>query len=141
MADLDHFKHVNDAHGHDVGDQVLQEVGARLRASVRTEDQVARWGGEEFLVLLPGADQDTAWRVAEKIRGRVAEMHFATNAGNLPVSISVGASVSEGQASFDPVVQLADQALYQAKNAGRNRTVLAGAARPGSQATVRPQAG
>lgn len=141
MADLDHFKHVNDAHGHDVGDQVLQELGARLRASVRTEDQVARWGGEEFLVLLPGADPDTAWRVAEKIRGRVGEMHFATSAGNLPVSISVGASVSEGQASFDPVVQLADQALYQAKNAGRNRTVLAGATRPGPQATVRPQAG
>lgn len=141
MADLDHFKHVNDAHGHDVGDQVLQELGARLRASVRTEDQVARWGGEEFLVLLPGADPDTAWRVAEKIRGRVGEMHFATSAGNLPVSISVGASVSEGQANFDPVVQLADQALYQAKNAGRNRTVLAGATRPGPQATVRPQTG
>lgn len=141
MADLDHFKRINDAHGHDVGDQVLQELGARLRGSVRAEDQVARWGGEEFLVLLPGADGDTAWHVAEKIRLRIGEAPFATSTGELPVSISLGAAVSAGQASFDPVVLLADQALYQAKHAGRNRTVLAGAATAGPRASLRPQAG
>lgn len=137
MADLDHFKRVNDTHGHDVGDQVLQELGTRLRGSVRTEDQVARWGGEEFLVLLPGADEATAWRVAEKIRRRIGDAPFATSVGALPVSISLGASVGQGQANFDPVVRLADQALYQAKGAGRNRTVLAGAA--GSQPGAHPE--
>lgn len=125
MADLDHFKRVNDTHGHDVGDQVLRELAGRLRESVRAEDQVSRWGGEEFLVLLQGAEGEAALRVAEKIRGRVGEAPFATTAGDLPITISLGVAVSHGQSSPERIANRADEALYAAKHGGRNRSVLA----------------
>lgn len=128
MADLDFFKRVNDTHGHDVGDQVLRELGVRLRDSVRAEDAVARWGGEEFLVLLQDADEDVAMRVAEKIRDRVGAQAFDTTAGRLAVTISLGVAVSRGEDSHEHATSRADEALYLAKRGGRNRSVLAGAA-------------
>ena len=122
MADLDRFKHVNDTWGHAVGDEVLVQLAARLREAVRAEDFVARWGGEEFLVLLQDADAPTARRVAEKIRVGVGGLPFATSAGDLPVTLSLGVAQSRGEARLEDVVSRADQALYEAKRGGRNRT-------------------
>ncbi len=121
MADLDHFKRVNDTWGHAVGDEVLAQLAQRLREAVRAEDFVARWGGEEFLVLLQDADATTARRVAEKIRIGVGGQPFATRAGELPVTLSLGVAESRGEARVEDVVHRADQALYAAKHAGRNR--------------------
>ena len=121
MADLDHFKRVNDTWGHAVGDEVLVQLAQRLRDAVRTEDFVARWGGEEFLVLLQDTDAATARRVAEKIRVGVGGQPFATSAGELPVTLSLGVAETHGEARVEDVVHRADQALYEAKRGGRNR--------------------
>lgn len=125
MADLDQFKRVNDTHGHDVGDEVLAALAERLRAAVRAGDHVTRWGGEEFLVLLPGVDAGHARDVAEKLRAGVAEAPFATSAGTLGITISLGIALYEGEPAAELVVQRADAALYRAKQAGRNRALLA----------------
>lgn len=124
MADLDRFKRVNDTHGHDVGDQVLKELASRLLQSVRTEDRVSRWGGEEFLILLHQVSDDEAMRVAEKVRSAVESSGFSTTAGRLPVTISLGVALNRSEISADPVVRRADEALYAAKQGGRNRSVL-----------------
>lgn len=124
MADLDHFKRVNDQYGHDVGDQVLVELAQRLTASVRGEDHVARWGGEEFLVLLSGVEAQPASVVAEKIRQRVEDRPFSTSAGPVPVTLSLGVAMNNEDQAFEKVVLHADEALYEAKNSGRNRVVL-----------------
>lgn len=125
MADLDHFKRVNDTYGHDVGDEVLAELAERLRAAVRTGDHVSRWGGEEFLLLLPEIGATGAREVAEKLRASVAEAPFSTSAGALSITISLGIALCEGEPGPASVVQQADTALYRAKQEGRNRVVLA----------------
>jgi len=125
MTDLDHFKKVNDQHGHDVGDEVLQELASRLRATVREEDHVARWGGEEFLVLVQEDHSETVMNIAEKIRKNVAERPFSTRAGRLSVTISLGVACYREYEAAEATISRADKALYQAKNEGRNRVVLA----------------
>jgi len=125
MTDLDHFKKVNDQHGHDVGDEVLQELASRLRATVREEDHVARWGGEEFLVLVQEDHSETVMNIAEKIRKSVAERPFSTRAGRLSVTISLGIACYRENEAAEATISRADKALYQAKNEGRNRVVLA----------------
>lgn len=125
MADLDHFKRVNDVHGHDVGDQVLAEVAARITASVRLGDRVSRWGGEEFLVLLHGADPAAAMSVAEKLRRAVAAGPFPTSAGFLDVTMSFGVAACRQGEPLEDLIIRADEALYRAKQTGRNRCVLA----------------
>jgi two-component system, cell cycle response regulator len=121
MADLDHFKLVNDRYGHDAGDEVLREVARRIRSMLRTEDRPARWGGEEFLVLLTDTDADQAAIVAEKIREALAETPIEVNGQSIDMTISIG--VAEHQGEDDPLdlIRRADRALYQAKDEGRNR--------------------
>ena len=125
MADLDRFKRVNDTYGHDVGDEVLAELSNRLNWGVRTEDAVSRWGGEEFLILLQGPSANHALEVAEKIRHLVINTPFQTSAGSLDISISLGVAAIKTGESVETWIQRADQALFDAKNAGRNRSILA----------------
>ncbi|OGB69087.1 MAG: hypothetical protein A2486_04790 [Burkholderiales bacterium RIFOXYC12_FULL_65_23] len=125
LLDIDHFKRVNDSLGHDAGDKVLQGVAHLLRASLRESDLLARWGGEEFLVLLPATDMTEACLVAEKLRQAV-EQAPDLGAGGITLSIGV-ATAGPDQLSEDDAVRLADLRLYGAKKAGRNR-VQAGAA-------------
>ncbi|HLS83499.1 MAG TPA: GGDEF domain-containing protein [Arenimonas sp.] len=123
MADLDRFKRVNDTWGHAVGDEVLCELGRRLRSELRANDMAGRWGGEEFLVLLQDVDADAAWHTAEKLRVRIGGETFATSAGELPVTVSLGVAMSRDEPRPENVVKRADDALYEAKRAGRNRVV------------------
>ncbi len=126
--DVDHFKRVNDTYGHAVGDEVLVEVGRRLRGAVRTTDLVARPGGEEFTVLVPHLPDDAALvRIGEALRRAVSDRPFPTAAGALDVTVSIGAA-RRGAGVDTPAAALlddADAALYAAKRRGRNRVVLA----------------
>lgn len=126
VGDLDHFKAINDEHGHAVGDAVLRDAAYAMRGALRAFDLIYRLGGEEFLILLPGADQDDAMRVAERVRAAISE---GSRAG-IRVSISFGAAtVSDGSFDFSRLYAEADAALYTAKHSGRDRVQLA---RPGA---------
>jgi diguanylate cyclase (GGDEF)-like protein len=125
LADLDHFKHINDTYGHLAGDCVLQTVAARLKATMRNYDTVGRYGGEEFLIISPGCDQATLLRRAEDLRAAVAGAPVEIPDGNISVSLSLGAAVALGALSQNQILKTADEALYRAKNAGRNRVELA----------------
>ena len=134
--DLDHFKAVNDTHGHACGDQVLAEVARRWRQCLRASDLLARVGGEEFCALLPDAGPVEAARVAEKMLHATADLPVrctvAAGSLELPVTVSVGV-VSARAGELPPIEALlerADQALYEAKRAGRNRAVSLPAPRP-----------
>lgn len=128
LADVDHFKSVNDRHGHAVGDAVLQAVSASLRATVRESDVVARWGGEEFLVILPECDHAGLLQVAEALRRAVASLNVPV-AG--PCTISIGGAVAhDGAQTAAGLLHAADEALYAAKREGRNRVVLSPPAPP-----------
>ncbi len=122
-GDIDDFKVINDRFGHQSGDQALRAVADTLRAQLRQHDMVCRWGGEEFLALLPETDADVALEVAEKLRLAVADIAFS--AGGTPhrltMSFGVQAAVAEG--SIDHFIHLADQKLYRAKQRGKNCTV------------------
>ncbi len=120
MVDIDNFKSINDTHGHEVGDRVLIEVARRLRESVRDSDFIARWGGEEFVVLLRDCPLADAVARAEKIRRRIAEAPCA-DAGT--VTISVGVAELTADEDLDHWLVRADRALYQAKRSGRNAVV------------------
>lgn len=126
MVDIDHFKHVNDAHGHAVGDHVLQEVATTMRASVRASDLVARYGGEEFVIVLPETDLIAAGLAAEKLRSAIAAHPFTNGGQPIEVTVSVGvAALTEGRLSpaetARRLIVKADAAMYEAKHAGRNR--------------------
>ena len=121
LADVDRFKQINDTYGHDVGDAVLVELANQMTPSVRTEDKVGRWGGEEFMVLLPDTAEDAAWTVAEKLRQQVAQKPIATPSAELRITISVGIAQFADEQEPSQLVKRADQALYQAKHEGRNR--------------------
>lgn len=122
MVDLDHFKSVNDRHGHSVGDVVLVEATAACRDELRKSDAFGRMGGEEFAVLLPHTGPAAALRVAEKLRTAIARLRIATLTGPLQVTASLGiASLDGATADMDGLLQNADAALYAAKNEGRNR--------------------
>lgn len=123
MADVDHFKPVNDTHGHFVGDEVLVELVRRLRATLREVDAICRWGGEEFVLLFPDAGGDSAARVAERARMAVARTPVATSAGEMSVTLTLGVAVVGDD--FEAAVDAADRALYQGKRAGRDRVVVA----------------
>ena len=130
ITDVDHFKAINDTHGHPAGDRVLRELASRLRDGCRPGDVLARYGGEEFAVLLPDTDAGRAVEVAERIRAHVAAAPlWADNERPLAVTVSIGvASLSGDSADLPAVVQAADRALYAAKSAGRNRVTAAPAA-------------
>jgi two-component system cell cycle response regulator len=127
--DVDYFKAVNDSHGHDAGDRVLQEIAGRIRANIRNIDLACRTGGEEFVVVLPGTDTQTAERVGERIRRAVATRAF--NAGpdcHLTITASVGiAGLGGHDDGVEDILKRADQALYRAKREGRNRVIMSAA--------------
>lgn len=125
LLDVDQFKAINDAHGHAVGDEVLVELARRLRGQLRISDQIARWGGEEFCLTMPGARAADAMRIAQRLTGVVAATAFATAGGALAVSISVGVAESQGGTPHATLLERADRALYAAKAAGRGRVVVA----------------
>lgn len=121
LLDLDHFKKVNDTYGHFAGDAVLRETAARLRSSMRPYDQVGRYGGEEFLVVLPNCDLENATHQAERMRQRLHDSTMMVDGTELQISASFGVSVSDGsERSPDIFVRVADEALYRAKASGRN---------------------
>jgi diguanylate cyclase (GGDEF)-like protein len=126
FVDIDHFKSVNDTHGHPVGDAVLREFVACVRTCLREEDILGRWGGEEFLILLPGTDADRAIGVAERVRAAVAEQPLLVRNNphrqSLHVTCSIGAAATPPHLPVrDDLVSAADQALYAAKRQGRNQ--------------------
>lgn len=124
LADIDHFKAVNDTHGHDAGDQVLKKFAQVAGSALRRCDLLFRWGGEEFLVLLRGTVPEEAHRIADRIRRRVESLVFPPyhRCGELTVSIG-GCAMPPGR-QFEQLITEADRALYRAKNEGRNRVAL-----------------
>lgn len=127
MLDLDHFKQVNDLHGHMAGDAVLAEVAGRLVSAVRGYDKVGRYGGEEFFVVLPDCSDDLLGCIAERIRARVEAQPVVTASAEISVTVSVGGTVTSPRVHKDAaaLIREADEALYQAKDHGRNCCVVA----------------
>jgi diguanylate cyclase (GGDEF)-like protein len=125
FIDLDHFKVINDTHGHLVGDEILREVAVRLRTAVRSYDSIGRYGGEEFIAILPGCDKVQAATAADRIRQQVnaGAVKVQNSVIGVTVSIGVCAWVPEAATAVEQYVKAADQALYEAKHAGRDRTV------------------
>lgn len=125
LADIDFFKQINDRHGHMAGDDVLAGIARRLIDGLRESDLVVRWGGEELLILLRHCDLSEALRIAESLRRGIGEEGFAVNGQAIPVTISIGVTEYQAGESTEQAVSRADAALYQAKNAGRNRVCVA----------------
>lgn len=124
--DIDHFKRVNDAHGHAVGDEVLRYLTQRWRALIREVDVLARVGGEEFVVLLPETDAEGARESAERLRASTASEPVSTSVGALDITASIGVTLAPANgAGLEEVIRRVDQALYQAKRNGRNRCEFA----------------
>ena len=132
MADLDSFKHINDTYGHPTGDEVLRSVSNVLRDSVRRYDSVGRFGGEEFLILLPGCDRSNAIGHAERIRAAIARIAVETPTGIVRPTMSLGVAVFDNHAAPDAsaLIKAADIALYRAKHGGRNRVEVAPSSEP-----------
>ena len=129
VGDLDHFKAINDQFGHDVGDLVLQRVGATLQSLLRSEDLVARWGGEEFIVVLQETDVAGASAVAEKVLEAVNALVVTVPGHTVNTSISIGLSLLPAGGSLETALKQADRALFVAKEKGRNRLEIAADAR------------
>ena len=130
IMDIDHFKSVNDTHGHDIGDEVLREFANRISANIRGIDLACRYGGEEFVVAMPDTDLDLAYTIAERLRKSVETTPFEISRvpGTLNVTISIGIAVSQGEGdNAEKLLHRADQALYRAKREGRNRVIKAAA--------------
>ncbi|MEI9993856.1 MAG: PleD family two-component system response regulator [Rhizomicrobium sp.] len=131
ILDIDHFKQVNDGHGHDIGDEVLKEFANRISANVRGIDLACRYGGEEFVVVMPDTDMGLAYSIAERLRKSIETTPIAISRAptRLNITISIGIAGSKGaDDSADALLHRADQALYSAKRSGRNRVVTAAAA-------------
>jgi diguanylate cyclase (GGDEF)-like protein len=122
--DIDFFKKVNDTYGHDAGDLVLKKVAQTIQANVRVGDTVARWGGEEMVAFLLGADLNDAKIKAENIRQKIEKLSFENP--EIKVTISIGIVSSEISSDFSDLMKKADAALYQSKQSGRNKTVVFG---------------
>ncbi|MHC4481475.1 MAG: GGDEF domain-containing protein [Planctomycetota bacterium] len=127
MGDLDHFKRINDSWGHMVGDAVLKEVAERLSKGLRPYDSVGRYGGEEFALVLPGCEGESAAKIAERMRLSVCDRSIATSAGPVSVTVSIGVASSDvlPSANAEDLLRAADSALYQAKQRGRSCVVCA----------------
>ncbi len=123
LADLDHFKKINDQYGHQAGDEVLGVTAERIRSTFRSYDSIGRYGGEEFLIVLPGCCIEDAYRLSDRLRSSVAEVAAESATGSILFTISIGIACATNFAQTSPtkLVQAADEALYKAKEKGRNR--------------------
>lgn len=124
LCDIDHFKRVNDTYGHPCGDLILKSVASVLTSEIRSQDQVARWGGEEFLLLLPETSETGARNVAEKTRAAIAQTTTACDSHEIGTSMTFGVAEAGPGDSVGAVVERADRALYTGKSLGRNRVVV-----------------
>lgn len=132
MVDVDHFKRFNDSFGHDAGDAVLREVGAVLDHVTREGGLACRYGGEEFVLLMPGFGPDQALERAEDVRRRVEALRVTHNGQDLGLTtVSLGLASAPDHCGLDRLVETADAAMYRAKGAGRNQVAVAVARRPG----------
>jgi diguanylate cyclase (GGDEF)-like protein len=125
MIDLDLFKTINDRFGHPVGDEVLRSFGIALFASIREIDKLGRYGGEEFLLILPDAGPEEALRTIQRLRSLIADLDWLAISPDLTVTMSAGVATINADDTTDTILSRADRALYQAKNAGRNRAIAA----------------
>lgn len=123
LCDIDHFKRINDTHGHKAGDLVLQDFHRRALGVTRSSDSICRWGGEEFLILLPDTDKAGALQLAERLRVAVNSAPFTTGSAELRVTVTVGVSILGKEETLLDAVHRADKALYQGKRAGRDQVV------------------
>jgi two-component system cell cycle response regulator len=123
MLDIDHFKNINDAYGHQAGDEALVAFTLCIQAGLREYDCLGRYGGEEFLVIAPGSLGLNSESLYERLRARIAGAGIVTNAGPISLTVSIGVAPGTGQSSVDVLLAAADAALYQAKAEGRNRVV------------------
>lgn len=122
LLDIDHFKGINDQYGHETGDRVLEEVAAIIRAQLRTQDLVARWGGEEFLAVLPDTGLESAQASAERVREALRAHDWTAKTGErIDLTISAGVSELRGSDDLNSAINRADRALYRSKEGGRNR--------------------
>lgn len=121
VMDIDYFKKINDSHGHDFGNKVLVRLGSVIRQGLRASDLAFRYGGEEFVILLPGANEEFALQVAERLRGQIEALRFVDKGEAVPVTISIGVAFNHGGCHERIVFEQADSALYKAKREGRNR--------------------
>ncbi len=124
MLDLDLFKRINDDYGHSAGDDVLQMVSRTFQSALRRNDFVGRWGGEEFLAILRGGNEDELLAVAEKVRAVTAKSELNREGALLSVTISIGATMVRKGDNAASIVQRADEALYRSKHEGRDRVTL-----------------
>jgi diguanylate cyclase (GGDEF)-like protein len=125
LIDLDHFKRINDSFGHAAGDQVLRRFAELARAELRGGDVIARWGGEEFLVMMPGADVEQGLRGLDRIRQRLRGSPLDEIEPALTISFSAGLSLCSEEADLERAIERADAAMYRAKQAGRDRVLAA----------------
>jgi diguanylate cyclase (GGDEF)-like protein len=121
MIDVDHFKHVNDVHGHVGGDSVLRRIGSVLQQRLRPGDKAGRYGGEEFCAILPETGRTDAARVAESLRAKLAEELFVADGKSISVTVSIGVAVLEPEMHYTDLYRAADQRMYRAKEQGRDR--------------------
>ena len=129
LLDIDHFKRINDTHGHKIGDQALRAVAAAITETVRQTDFVFRYGGEEMLIVLVECDEAMGLQVAEKIRAEIARLSLPlADGGRLAVTASIGVAAFGGELDYERILARADKAVYEAKEGGRNRITLAPAA-------------
>jgi len=124
MADIDFFKQINDTYGHNYGDYILSAIADILKSSARKQDSIARWGGEEFLMLLPGTDAKGAAVLAEKLRGKIESTTFMYENICTNVTMTFGINEYAEEQNLDALIYKADSALYEGKQSGRNRVVL-----------------
>lgn len=121
MLDIDHFKNINDKYGHCCGDFILKKISDLLRSNLRKTDTIARWGGEEFLILLPGTHSTDAYLKAKKLLRSIREKVYTYENNKISTTISFGIATYESNHSIDKIIKAADRKLYQAKNNGRNQ--------------------
>ncbi len=126
LLDIDHFKAINDNHGHEVGDKVLVEVANDIKATLRNQDLIARWGGEEFLAILPDTDLEQARGIAERVRQALMQQRWCFAGKPVAVTISAGVSAFQDGDELKSAINRADKALYRSKENGRNRVEVCG---------------
>jgi diguanylate cyclase (GGDEF)-like protein len=124
MVDIDHFKQVNDTHGHLAGDDVIHAVAQVLKRQVREDDIVCCFGGEEFVMFLRRASPEEGWKIAERIRAQTESTTTSTSKGEVKVTVSVGGSLKDRIDHIDDLIKRADECLYKAKRLGGNRAVV-----------------